>query len=153
MSGAVKFHWNRDQTNPHGSTETKLPSQTTLFFICSFIHHSMHPKPFHLSCDQQARCWLGKQRKRQSTPWRYQMLGVLVEEKSLRAGQRAPEEQVTVQNSKKASQQPAHLDIPKAGESRGGEKIWGQCWSVFFKLQPQFLKQTHCFVSLGIPGH
>lgn len=73
--------------------------------------------------------------------------------KSLRAGQRAPEEQVTVQNSKRASQQPAHLDIPKAGESRGGEKIWGQCWSVFFKLQPQFLKQTHCFVSLGIPGH
>ena len=47
--------------------------------------------------------------------------------KSLRAGQRAPEEPVTVPNSNKASQQPAHLDIPKAGESRGGEKIWGQC--------------------------
>ena len=66
------------EINPHRPTETKLPSQN-ISFALSFTIPCILNLDCHLSRDWQARFWLGKQRRRQSVPGEYQMLGVLVE--------------------------------------------------------------------------
>lgn len=132
------------EINPHRPTETKLPSQN-ISFALSFTIPCILNLDCHLSRDWQARFWLGKQRRRQSVPGQYQMLGVLVEgshwelakgDLKSRWWQRL---MADVKNSQKGSKQLIHLDMAKGGgKQRVARRFGGSLLVCFSKRNLSF---------------